>query len=69
MVVDNKRGAGGTLGAAEAARADPADGPRRHACGRAVAPLVERWLIPLSKAELEALAGDRVALTPDQENR
>ena len=31
---------------------------------RRVAPMIERWFMPRTKAELEAMAGDRIALTP-----
>lgn len=31
---------------------------------RRVKPIIERWFSPRTKAELEALAGDRIALTP-----
>jgi crotonobetainyl-CoA:carnitine CoA-transferase CaiB-like acyl-CoA transferase len=31
---------------------------------RRIEPLIERWFMPRTKAELEALAGDRIALTP-----
>ena len=31
---------------------------------RRIEPLIERWFMPRTKAELEAMAGNRIALTP-----
>ena len=31
---------------------------------RRIVPIIERWFLPRTKAELEAMAGDRIALTP-----